>query len=370
MAENNDVLSDAGIEQKYQKAAQLYKAVNCLAQNKEKAKLCGELADVYKSLGDYRNSMDMYNQCIKDRKIYSEKSEAEERIEKKKKSESDIILPKSTGNIVIRIIIIVAVLALIGGAVFLTTTPGKYARASFLETINYNEKAYKMFGNLKNYRDSESRSLENCYKYAKKCMNEKKEDSAIAYFRKIIDYKDSGELLTEVEINKLKKAKVGDDVIYGECHWLVLNRKANEVFLAKYKPIQQEGVAYNDLSEAVTWENCTLRTYLNNRFLDEFLTKSMIEKIKTTDITVPDNKKYGTEGGNSTRDKVFLLNCDEVKRYEEILNIYDRSWWIINPGNEQNTAQFVSNGQIMDYGYDVSTTNISIRPAIVVYLGQ
>mgnify|MGYP000131576654 FL=1 len=59
-----------------------------------------------------------------------------------------------------------------------------------------------------------------------------------------------------------------------------------------------------------------------------------------------------------------MLNAEQANRYEEILSNYTRDWWLIDAGISDNTAQFVSNGKVMDYGYEVSSQNINIRPAM------
>lgn len=67
-----------------------------------------------------------------------------------------------------------------------------------------------------------------------------------------------------------------------------------------------------------------------------------------------------------TVDKIFMLNGSQAEQYEEILSNYLRDWWLIGPGNSENTAQYVSYGKVMDYGYIVTDTNIHIRPALWV----
>ena len=61
-----------------------------------------------------------------------------------------------------------------------------------------------------------------------------------------------------------------------------------------------------------------------------------------------------------------MLNGSQAEQYEEILSNYLRDWWLIGPGNSKNTAQYVSYGKVMDYGYIVTDTNIHIRPALWV----
>ncbi len=84
---------------------------------------------------------------------------------------------------------------------------------------------------------------------------------------------------------------------------------------------------YNDTDTDVTWETCTMRSWLNgygaesnkngedysgNNFLNNAFSSDEQSAIKTTNVVNNDNPEYGTEGGNDTTDKVYLLSLDEV----------------------------------------------------------
>ena len=100
--------------------------------------------------------------------------------------------------------------------------------------------------------------------------------------------------------------------------------------------------------------------------LDGTFSLNMQKKILDTNIKVENNSTYGTKSRRKdTVDKIFMLNGSQAEQYEEILSNYLRDWWLIGPGNSENTAQYVSYGKVMDYGYIVTDTNIHIRPCIV-----
>ena len=171
-------------------------------------------------------------------------------------------------------------------------------------------------------------------------------------FRELVEseYGDSEEKLADLEIEYIKKQKIGTNVIFGNFHWLILENDGDKVLLVKSEPIN--GLAYNEGDEATTWSECTLREYLNGSFLDGTFSLNMQKKILDTNIKVENNSTYGTKAG--------------TEQYEEILSNYLRDWWLIGPGNSENTAQYVSYGKVMDYGYIVTDTNIHIRPALWV----
>ena len=67
---------------------------------------------------------------------------------------------------------------------------------------------------------------------------------------------------------------------------------------------------------AVTWEECSIRAWLNDVFISSF-DSSVVEKICETCVKNDDNPEYGTDGGRDTVDKVFLLSIEEAQRYFE-----------------------------------------------------
>ncbi len=78
--------------------------------------------------------------------------------------------------------------------------------------------------------------------------------------------------------------------------------------------------AYNDDFSDVTWETCSLRTWLNNDFLNAAFSPAEQAQLITTTLANNDNP-YGALGGNSTEDRVFCLSVDEIFEY------YDFDQW-------------------------------------------
>lgn len=63
---------------------------------------------------------------------------------------------------------------------------------------------------------------------------------------------------------------------------------------------------YNEENKSVTWETCTFRTWLNDKFLNTAFTSTEQVVIKNTTVVNDDNPEYGTEGGENTTDKMYL----------------------------------------------------------------
>ena len=92
--------------------------------------------------------------------------------------------------------------------------------------------------------------------------------------------------------------------------WRVLSVNGNDAFLLADQTLDAK--PYNEECENVTWATCTLRTWLNNTFLNTAFTSAEQAAIKNTTVVNDDNPKYGTEGGENTTDKVYILSIAEA----------------------------------------------------------
>ncbi|MCI9678182.1 MAG: hypothetical protein HFF77_04290 [Oscillospiraceae bacterium] len=94
---------------------------------------------------------------------------------------------------------------------------------------------------------------------------------------------------------------------YNDIEWRVLevNEEDNKVLLLCNEII--DGRPYNDEKVDVTWENCDLRSWLNQDFYDEAFNDS--EKAIISDTEIPVNDSY-------VIDKVFLPTYAQTGRQE------------------------------------------------------
>ena len=110
--------------------------------------------------------------------------------------------------------------------------------------------------------------------------------------------------------------EAGDDSTPIE--WLVLDVQADRVLLISRYGLDVK--PYNALNTDITWENSTLRAWLNSVFLDNAFSADERTAILVTDV---DNSidqgygkyKYSTDVGGNTLDSVFLLSWAEANRY-------------------------------------------------------
>lgn len=99
---------------------------------------------------------------------------------------------------------------------------------------------------------------------------------------------------------------------YEPIRWKVLWNDGNTLFVAAEKALDYK--KYHDTLTDVTWETCTLRTWLNDFFYRTAFSADEQKAIVPQDVTNEDHPdpKYGTEGGNDTRDHIYLLSMEEV----------------------------------------------------------
>ena len=164
-----------------------------------------------------------------------------------------------------------------------------------------------------------------------------------------------------------------------EIEWIVLDVDDNKaLLLSKYG---LDAKQYNKAYEGVTWETCSLRSWLNDEFLKAAFTEEEQSAILLTDVD--NSKSQGYDGwagwpddvisGNDTQDKIFLLSVAEAKKYFDISmknknNLKARCvptayaiangasinkewktadgeiagrWWLRSPGRHQNRAAHV-----------------------------
>ena len=185
------------------------------------------------------------------------------------------------------------------------------------------------------------------------------------------------------KLSALKDSKEGDSIefgnYYGNTEWIVLKREGDILTLLSKDCINQK--PYNTEYEDVTWETCSLRKWLNEEYINEAFDGIEQQLIEETVIENPDNSEYGTEGGNDTKDKIFLLSLEEVEEYfldedSRVAEYFGDTegccwWWLRSPGDRSDGAADVgSDGSVYCYGDDVYYVNGAVRPAFNLNLSN
>ena len=218
-----------------------------------------------------------------------------------------------------------------------------------------------------------------------------------------LSYRDSAEKLKSAKQAQIKNAKVGDIVYFGtyeqdndtsngkeNIEWRVLAKEKNRVLVISDKALDRQ--PYNSsYTEEVTWENCSLRKWLNGTFLNKAFSTEEQAQIQNTTVSADNNPQYSTNPGNATTDKVFLLSINEVEKYfnsDEARKCaptaYAKAqgastsdtfktpsgaatcwWWLRSPGDDQSSAAYVYfGGDVFELGNYVFSGLNAVRPAM------
>lgn len=244
------------------------------------------------------------------------------------------------------------------------------------------------------------------YNNAVDLMNEGKNEEAIAIFRSLDGYKDSNEKINSLRvghsISQLKDSEVGDFVVLGAYEqdnnisngkeiiaWRVLAKDGDNVLLISDKALDSQEYDLAQHGNNTTWEECALRSWLNNSFLNDAFNLNEQSKIVSTTVVADKNPKYGTEQSNTTTDKVFLLGINEIEKYfpmdedrkcapteyAKATNVNGNKtvddenlcrWWLRTLGRDGYYALTVSDTGIVGYYGDPYMKYNYVRPAIWV----
>ena len=193
---------------------------------------------------------------------------------------------------------------------------------------------------------------------------------------------------------------VGDTVFFGhyeqdndtsngaeQIEWIVLAKEDGKALvISKYALDCQP---YNEEYASVTWEESDIRAWLNDDFYNTAFSESERSEIETTYVVNDDNAEYGTDGGNDTSDKIFLLSIAEAEeyfssdeareceptKYAVAEGAYENSdngncwWWLRSPGYDANSAAFIyTSGDVDALGNCVDDGNYAVRPALWINL--
>ena len=241
----------------------------------------------------------------------------------------------------------------------------------------------------------------NKYNAAVALMDEGNVVEAYESFIAMSGYKDSAEkadsIYGQYKSKALKVVDVGNYIYFGayeednntsngkeSIEWLVLAKEDNKVLVISRYALDCK--QYNAKRAAVTWETCTLRTWLNGTFLTEAFSEADQAIIQKTEVSADRNPHYRTNPGDATEDRIFLLSINEAEKYfasDEArmcvptayaigYNVDDEAtcWWLRSPGVYQDTAASVLNDGGVDSSlcFEVNYDFVCVRPAMWIDL--
>ena len=426
-----NAMNAANTEEEYKSAAGTFKSISGFKDAAENAEKCLEKAEICRKNAVYFSAKSKmngekvasYEEAIKIFQTISGWEDADEQIyicqkkieEIKAKAEERRIAAEKAAKkrkkaFAIGTPIVVACIAFL---IVLTTViipKQKLNKAmSLLDSGDY-ESAYAL---LEELGDSEA-IASNKYDRAIELIDSGDYESAALLLPS--DYKDSNEKIVSIVTSHpeildthpqlaFKYSNVGDTVKFGSyeqdnntsngkevIEWIVLAKEGDKALVISDKALDCK--PYNEEYEDATWENCTLRKWLNSTFLNNAFTSEEQALILTTNVVNDDNPNYGTSGGNNTQDKIFLLSIDEANKYfsknDRICAPTDYAiahgawtsdsyktssgeascwWWLRSPGYNQDGAAYVLDDGSVDFdGNYVDRDRGCVRPALWITL--
>ena len=190
-------------------------------------------------------------------------------------------------------------------------------------------------------------------------------------------------------------SKVGDKVYFGRyrqgngfdpIEWRVLETGDKLLLITEYGIVCKR---YNEDFRDITWEECSLRRWLNQVFYKETFNEEEKSIISNAVAGADTNPKYSTDPGNDTNDKVILLSIPEVLKFmpsdeqrkcKPLVYAKDAFvnnntggcfWWLRSPGKDSKSAADIdSNGGLRYKGGFVIVDRTCVRPALWIDLSS
>lgn len=187
--------------------------------------------------------------------------------------------------------------------------------------------------------------------------------------------------------------RVGDKVIFGSyeqdgktsngqepIEWLVLEVKNGEALLISVYALD----VYNTYWGSPTWDNSTLRTWMNGAFYNKAFTSAEKAAIVTSTVKADKHPYYTSNPGKTTYDKVFCLSyveantlltaaqrkCTATTYARSTRKVYTEGgrcyWWLRTPGKPGCGASIVCTDGSYDYDASYDGFCYGVRPCIRV----
>ncbi|MBO4267647.1 MAG: hypothetical protein J5910_10725 [Lachnospiraceae bacterium] len=168
----------------------------------------------------------------------------------------------------------------------------------------------------------------------------------------------------DAELAAISDSQVGDVVAFGRYTWYVADKTDGICTLLCQGPVAEK--AYNDTKTDITWENCSLRRWLNEDFYNSKFTDGEKASIITShNIFTDADSTYETDCGNDTDDKVYLFSYTESNTVSDYIRDCGVNWWLRSPGKTQHDAVYILGRAANLMGNDVDFT-FGVRPSIRV----
>ncbi len=317
--------------------------------------------EVFTTILNWKDSQFQIEQCRDGiRNIH----EAEERKERARQENERLILEKERlaklreqnelkrrkkkrAVIVAALLTVIAIAIGVLAYITVIVPANSYNAALALEESGEYSKAFYAYCQLGNYKDASDRAA---------ALNEKYPDICIYI----------GDTVTFGHYEQDGNKENGKEAI----EWIVLAEKDGNLLVISKGIMGNQN--YHEETGEITWENCSLRAWINGEFAEEAFTAEELEKILTTTVKTPDNKVSGGDGGNDTQDKLFLLSKEEAEEYfaSDAERAIEERWWLRTPAWDSYAweAVCVGNDGTIWKGARTDTNVLGVRPAMWISL--
>ena len=192
-------------------------------------------------------------------------------------------------------------------------------------------------------------------------------------FRQISDYRQSAAYIEKCET--LLAYMPGCTVTFGQfegapIRWRVVDQRGKMRLLLAEDVVTRRCYHRTTLEDA-TWSDCSLRNWLNRDFLESAFTPAERMKIVPNKLRNLRNRRFYTQGGPDTMDRVHIPGVEEIERYlpEQADRAGQQWWWLRCPGSNLFSAVAVyDDGSIYENGIHIDYEGGGVRPAVWVLL--
>ena len=342
--------------------------------------------------------------------------EAKQKEEERRAQEAARIAAKKKRNTLLAILAVIMAITVFFVITKIIMPKVHYDKGMSLRSAGQWDEAVNEFEQAGDYSDAATQIQETYYQHAALLNDAGKYEEAYNIYMMISGYSNVDFIIENNKYiaweAKLKLLRtVGNYVAFGSyeqdnnnsngkeaIEWLVLDVQDNKALLISRYGLDSQ--LYNSSNANVTWETCTLRTWLNSVFLNSAFSTDEQKAILTTEVDnseVQGNSKWNTNGGNNTQDKLFLLSYAEANSlfsnddarmcaptayaieqgafaaaYSYKVNgMASGWWWLRSPGPSSSPFTYVLAGgefgiinqQIINANY-----NCAVRPAFWIDL--
>lgn len=209
----------------------------------------------------------------------------------------------------------------------------------------------------------------------------------------VVSFKSGCRVVLRNKLSKLNEIMIdfflGDVITFGayeqdnnldngaeSIEWIVLEREGNKVLVISKYCLEQ--MPFNNTLAPVTWENCTVRKWLNNDFFNTAFSADEKTSILMSNISYPDDVDH-EEPARTTKDRIFLLSENEALMYfdsdseraartTEYVGALHCYWILRTNGSVSNVAHVDTSGHV-GY-YENVDREWYIRPAMWIEVGN